>query len=710
MNKSSKRGIFLSIILLFSIVVITIPSNVSAEEINVKSFAFEETTIIEFTNDSDGEINTFRIWLGSDFSFKSFKTEKGWMGVKTSLGVIVFSSSETIKPGESVKFGVKTDKAKPGINWKALDKGDNQIGIGKVFPGELPRAIQNTENVGQGIFTESTFRIIPDSPNVGSSIRVTGDKFAASQEFDFYIDSKKIDSFETDENGHFMTTIKIPEDQIADRVDFKIKDKYGDEKKISLRIEDIENRISVTENIRLTIKGIPDVVHRGDMLEIFGTGEPNSVITAEVKNFDGEIVNSRTAKIDNKGSWKLDETVIVAFDTPFGKYSATVSDGKNNVLIHWIVETDKVILIEPIKSMFKAGDLIKFNGTAIPNVSLELILEDVQGNERISDIINIGDSGVVEFEYQTVENVDKEGTWTLIATQEQNKELIFVGYGEPLSIPVKIEFDKSNYKSTETAIITFRGEKSDKLSIIIINPSGNVRNEISVQLQPDGRGKDNLELKGFQSGVYHAVIKKSGIETVARFTVGLQIGSGEIEANVTKIQYNPGDTILFLGETNPNALLTAILLDSNNNEIKEIGFPSDKDGKFNEDSFRIPSDALPGIWKIRISSGDNFYDLDINVSPFHTEGIVVSVIEGETLGGIGKNIIIMVNGATPKNTVFIEIVSEFGDVIDDSLRCVATDNASCEVPWLVIKDLPAGSYIVKVNDSTSSAEDTFEIQ
>jgi len=235
MNKSSTRGIFLSIILLFSIVVILIPSNVYAEEINVKSFSFEETTIIEFTNDADEDVNTFRIWLGSDFSFKSFKTEKGWVGEKNPQGVIIFTSSETIKPGESVKFGVKTDKEKPGINWKALDKGDNQMDIGKVLPGELPEVIQNTkpkqdqilENTEPGVSTDSTFRIIPDKPNVGSSIRVTGDKFGVSQEFDFYIDSKKIASFKTDENGHFMTTVKIPEDQKADRVDFKIQDKYG---------------------------------------------------------------------------------------------------------------------------------------------------------------------------------------------------------------------------------------------------------------------------------------------------------------------------------------------------------------------------------------------------------------------------------------------------------------------------------------------------
>jgi len=89
MNKSSTRGIFLSITLLFSLVLIVIPSNAYAEEINVKSFAFEETAIIEFTNDSNEQVNTFRIWLGSDFSFKSFKTEKGWVGEKNPQGVKV---------------------------------------------------------------------------------------------------------------------------------------------------------------------------------------------------------------------------------------------------------------------------------------------------------------------------------------------------------------------------------------------------------------------------------------------------------------------------------------------------------------------------------------------------------------------------------------------------------------------------------------------
>jgi len=300
MTKSSTRGIFLSITLLFSLLLIVIPSNANAQEINVKSFAFEETTIIEFTNDSDEEINTFRIWLGSDFNFKSFKTEKGWVGEKTPLGVIIFTSSETIKPGESVKFGVKTDKVKPGVNWKALDKADDLISTGKVLAGELPKVIQNTEikqdqileSTGPSFSTESIFRIVPEKPNVGSSIRVTGDEFGAYQEFDFYIDSKKVGSFVTDENGHFMTTMKIPDDvKIPNddkdvRVSFIIKDKDGQQKEISLRIGETENRIPESDNIKLTIKGLPEVLYRGDFLEIFGTGTPGNTITAEVATFE----------------------------------------------------------------------------------------------------------------------------------------------------------------------------------------------------------------------------------------------------------------------------------------------------------------------------------------------------------------------------------------------------------------------------------------
>jgi hypothetical protein len=125
---------------------VSLIDNVEAQEkpVTAKSVGFEKTTIVEFENTGGTDVQTFRLWLGSDFSFKSFKTEKGWTGQKTPQGVLVFTTEIPVKPGESVKFGIKTDKEKPGINWKALDKKDEQIEIGKTLVSDLPEPEKKT--------------------------------------------------------------------------------------------------------------------------------------------------------------------------------------------------------------------------------------------------------------------------------------------------------------------------------------------------------------------------------------------------------------------------------------------------------------------------------------------------------------------------------------------------------------------------------------
>lgn len=710
---SSRRGIFLSIVLLFSIVLITFPTNVYAEKITVTSIALEETSVLEVTNDSDNEVNTLRIWLGSDFNFKSFKTEKGWTGEKNAQEVIVFTSSDPIKPGESVKFGVKTDKVTSGINWKVLDNKNIQIDTGVSIAKDIPKVVkdskpnQNLGTTGESITSESIFRIIPEKPNIGSTIRVTGDNFGASQEFDFYIDSKKMGSFETDENGHFMTTMKISSDQKSDRVDFKVKDKEGQEKKLSLRIGEIDNRIPESQNIPLTIKGIPNVVHRGDFLEIFGTGNPGGAITAEIKTPEDNVINSRTAEINAKGDWKLEEPLIVPLDTPFGKYSATITDGRESKLIYWEVESDKKIIVTPINLKFEPGDTMKFNGTALPNKPIEIVLEDPLGKEVVSDIIQTDKGGFVEFEFETTQNTP-EGTYTLIATQEKEKEFIYAGLGQLPTIPVNLEFDKLSYKVGETAIITLSGKASEIISLLIIDPSDKPKGEaVSITLQPDGRGTHSIELDGYASGVYTAVISKGSAQSTEVFTVGLQTGSGEIDINTTKLDYHPGDSVLILGETGPNVLLTITLINPEEKEIKVKETFSDKNGKISEGSFRIPTDGITGKWVINAKSGSNFDNEEINVLATVQEGMTVQIGEGQEIPGYGKTINIHVFGA--KQTVEIEIIAEDGEIIQE-LSFPASGDGEINQPWVVPKDTEPGTYTIKVSDATNSAETTFEIQ
>ena len=709
MHKSSVRGIILSITLLFSIALMTIPSYA---EVDVTSIALEETTIIKLTNMQDKDINTFRIWVGSDFSFKSFKTEKGWIGEKTPQGVIVFTSSEPIKKGESVKFGVKTDKVNSGINWKALDDKNEQIDIGKVVSKELSKVIQNPndvkveENSNPSMSTESSFRIVPEKLNTESSFRVTGDKFGAEQEFDFFINSKKIGSFATDKNGHFMTTMKIPKDQKADRVDFIIKDKEGEEKKLSLRIGEVNNRIPETENIKLTIQGIPNIVHRGDLLDIFGTAEPGSAITAKIENSDEEIINSRTSEVDSKGNWKLAEPIVIPIDMPLGKYSVTISDGRQQILKQWTVKSDKVIVIAPISLKFDPGETMMFNGTALPNKPIELTLEDPLGKEIFSDSFETDESGFIKFEYPTTAST-AEGTYTLIATQEKEKEFIFVGLGQPPTIPVNLEFDKLNYKSIDTAIISITGKPSEIVNLLILDPSDKPKGDsVSIELQPDGRGSYSLDLKDFASGAYSAIVSKGSAKSTEKFAVGLQIGSGDIEINTTKTQYHPGDPILILGDTGPDALLTVTMIDPDENIVKVRETFSDKNGKISEDSFRVPSDGKTGTWKINAKSGSNFDTTEIEVKATIQEGMIISIIDNED-SYLGQSKDIQIFGA--QQTVNIQIIDSDGKVIDE-LSIPASKAGDVKIPWIIPAETIPGIYTVNATDAFNSAETTFEIK
>jgi hypothetical protein len=718
MKKSSKRGIFLSTIVLFSISLILTPLNGYAEEIDVKSVGLDKTTIITLTNDGSKEVKTFRIWLSQDANFQSFKTEKGWIGEKTPQGVIIFSSSESIKENESVKFGIKTDKSNPVINWKVLDQTSSTIDTGVIITTAIKSVIQNPkitedENIQNNsgeIFSESTFRIIPDKPNAGSTIRVTGENFGVSQYFDFYINDNKIGNFETDNNGHFMTTMIIPSEEIKDRVDFKVKNYQGEEKIVSLRLGNSENRITVSEDNKISINGIQKIIHRGDILEISGTASPSTAVIVEIKNPEQITVNSRTAKVDGTGNWKLETSINIPYDALFGKYSITVSDGRNQSLKYWEIETDKIILINPTEIMFDPGQLIKFNGTALPNQLIEFVLEDNLGNEISSDIVNVSETGFVEFKYQTTENEEEEGTWTLIATQEENKEFIYVGYGEIPTIPVNLEFNKINYKASEKAVISLLGKPSAVLKMMIIGPSGNIVDEnILINLQEDGRATYQLDLSGYGSGIYTAVVQKGNSQSSETFSIGLQLGSGPIDAKTTQTEYNQGERILLLGSTNPNVLLKVTLVNPQGIEIKEIDIPSNSDGSFTVNQLKIPSDSMIGKWKIKVASGSNLDTIQFDVVSINSEKIGITVTDDIDIPGFGKNIKISI-AANQKTSILMTVMDQNGNQIGDNNTCTPTADFKCEILWTIPKDTIPGTYTVRVNDSITIEEFDFEIK
>ena len=704
----SSRGGFLFLVLIVVIfAVTTIPKLYSQEElVTAKSIGFEETTIIEFenSNDNTSEIDTFRIWLGSDSNFKSFKTERGWTGQKTPEGVIIFTTSNPVQPGEVVKFGVKTDKPKPGINWKALTDTDQQIATGKTLAPDSSSTESKIEasESGIGIFENSSFRLIPEKPSVGANMRVTGENFAANHKLDFYIDDKKMESFETDGDGRFMFTSSVPKDQAADRVDFKIVDAKGNEKAISLRLGE-ETGIATTENIPLTISAIPSIVYRGDTVKVTGTGSPGKSVTATIKDEGDKIVTTIAVDVDLNGKWEYEG--LIAVDAPLGKQTAEITDGVETILRTWTVESPNKIEILPIKIRFEPGETIIFNGTAKPNEELQVVVEDPQGTEVYTEFLDIDSSGVVNIELPTFQS-SIEGTYVLFASQGDDIDIVIVGLGQLPEEKIVVKPDKLNYSTSEKALLEIKGPASSSVSLLILDPSGKKKfnTDDPIILGPDGKSHYELDLTGYGSGVYTVVLTRGNAQTSEVFSVGLQTGSGEINAKTTKETYQPGESILILGDSSKNALLTIELIDPDGNVLKTKDTFTNKDGIFSENSFRIPVEAKVGTWNIHVKSGPNFDDVKITVQGSVEEGMVIYVDSVMPSTG-GKIVTLKGYGAAVSQLVVITVFSETDEEITE-LTIISTGVGDFSTIWLVDNNIPPGTYTIKSVDSLSEAETT----
>jgi hypothetical protein len=271
---------------------------------------------------------------------------------------------------------------------------------------------------------------------------------------------------------------------------------------------------------------------------------------------------------------------------------------------------------------------------------------------------------------------------------------------------VGIKFDKSNYKNTEKPVISLAGKPSEKVTLIIITPSGSVLGtDIMVQLKADGRGEHNLDLTGYVSGIYTAVIKKGGSQSDENFSVGLLTGSGEINAKVTQTEYIQGERILLLGSTtNANSLMFVNLIDPSGREVKSLEIASNNERMFSEERLRIPSNGEIGLWKITIASGSNLDKVEFNVFSATEEGMDIRSTEKVIIGDLLK----MWISASHKTSIIIEIVDTEGKIVQE-LTCNTTKEFKCETFWSIPKDIIPGTYTIKAYDAISSSETTFDI-
>jgi len=610
MKNYSKVNFIVILLAVVSLLVVLPPSEITAAEtISVNAKNLDNTILVEFSNspNNTSEIKTIKVWLGGDKTFKSFKTESGWGGGTYSDGkLLVFTAVDNLKAGESVKFGLITNQKVTGINWKALDKNDNAIDTNKTPIQEISQDLPNipaSQTPGsESQVTEISgdkIKFIPEKIRIASSERLVGNGFNPNEVLQLFLNDTLLESIRTDQNGNFITKLNIPATTKIGINDFQIKRQDGIYESTKLKINDALNRFYETEH-RFGITTIPETVKLEDTLNISGTAKAQSGVILSFKI--GNTLESKHVVItDTAGKWFYDKTI--GSDMLVGVKSIIIENNQKSILKNITITSDFVFQMTSLSNQYDIGDTVTITGTAEANQKLSLSIKDPKSNTILFDTIRADGSGKFEYKFP-VTSTFTSGTYAAIAkTLNNNSEATIFGIGSAPTDKIVVLLDQLNFQTTTDLTLRVVGPLSSTLNVQIIDSSDKIKVTETFTTNSAGNGQITLDLNGYKSGVYRAVVSHANIEDIAKFSVGLQTGTGVITLSPTKSTYQPGEEIVVIGQTaNSNAILFLSLINPNGDKVSEIELFSDKNGQFTTNLLRIPLDASPGVWTIEANS------------------------------------------------------------------------------------------------------------
>ena len=681
-------------------------------EIIANSFGLENSTILELKNSRGNniEIDSVRIWLSGENSFQSFKTEQGWMGKNTPQGVIIFSSQDLLKPGEVVKFGIKTSVEKPVINWKALDTNGNIIKTAQTITDtEITDVKEIIQPKSVAIKDDSTFRLIPTKLSPGSDFRVIGNNFVPNQSLNFYINEKITNTFSTDSNGNFLITNQVPESTNAERTQFLISDSVGAETEISIRLTEQEKR-TIGQSLQLVFDETPTTVKRGESITLQGVATPENTLTITSSQNTLGIISIETITTGSDGKWSFEN--LFSPELELETITIKISDGKDLIERNIDVISSKLIRINSEEPRYEPGDVITFTGNAIANTDLLYYLEDPKGSEIISDLITVDSSGIITFEIQT-ELSQMKGTYVLHANQGKENGISVVGLGEEPVEVIVVDSTKLNYNTNEKIKIQIQGQPNATVAIIILDDSSKEKISDTVNLGADGFHTYEIESNELSVGTYVVEVRHGKARGDTVFSIGLTQGSGVITMQTTKDEYNAGESILLMGNTGANSLLTLTLYNSEGTVVKQVEVFTSKNGAFQSDKFRISNDPEIGQWSIKAKSGGNTAEHSFTVTKI-LEGVAVLVDKESRTYSLSEIITISGAGANPSTSIDIKFLDSGGNEISDKLTIYATNTGayitSIPVAVIIPSDLVPGEFTILVEDPLTSSSTTITVE
>jgi hypothetical protein len=386
-----------------------------------------------------------------------------------------------------------------------------------------------------------------------------------------------------------------------------------------------------------------------------------------------------------------------------GEKFVIFKNNNNKTTKNLTIKSDYLIQISTSAVRYNAGETVTITGTVEPNNDTTIWIKDQDKKIIHYNVFTSNADGSLNYEF-VADDIFSSGTYTVIVKQEDGSDATLFGIGQyPVTVLVAL-MEKTNFELNSKAILSIVSPALSKLTISILDSNDNIKMTDSITASSIGKNRYAIDLDGFDSGIYRAVISSTNIQDSVKFSIGLESASGPISLVATKSNYSPGESIFVIGNTGNNARVMITLLDPSGNVSATTETFSDSTGGFSTNVIGIPSDGTLGKWKITAHNRLDKNSVEINVSIPTGKNLTLQM--EETQFSIGDVIIIKGIGQSDSNRIAVKIINESGEEVA-LLHTPITSSGMFSLPWTVPTGFDTGTYTVTVSDDENTS--SFEI-
>ena len=376
---------------------------------------------------------------------------------------------------------------------------------------------------------------------------------------------------------------------------------------ISIEVDDGKStalrNIEVISAKLINISSIETMYEPGEKVTIDGTAIPNVEMSVIVEDSIGAEIFSRIVSVNESGNVNFD--VDIPRGAVEGTYVLLAFQGnEEGITIFGIGQEPEPILILRTSSLnFPSNENARVTIQGQPNAQVSIILIDSADREKFSDSLNLGPSGRVTYEVETVGL--PAGAYTLNAKRgESSGSVVFTTGLKTGSGAISVQTTRDDYKLGEHVLILGNtGSINVLLDIIISNPDGTVIKKVETFSDRFGLFKiDNFRvpLDG-KIGEWTVNAKSGGNFKETEFRVSGE--STTLSILTDKNEYEPNELVNLSGTgARSSATITMKIFDAEGEKITELNINAKNNGDYIT-IWQIPADLEPGEYEITADDG-----------------------------------------------------------------------------------------------------------